>query len=509
MRTWAAIAAAVLACSCHAQLLTDAGAAITITAGTQLTVKGDVLAGPGSGIANGGTIDLSGDLTNDSGGALFAPVAGSVILNGASQSIGGADATAFDALDLQCIALSLQQDAIVGGTYASPAGALQLRDALLHLNAHRLTVTNAAATAITRVNGQVISETDPLMGYGTVEWWIGGGTGTYVVPFGDGVSYLPVTLNIGVSGSGAGSVVLATYPTDPSATPNNRPLPTGLPVLTDLAGLENAPNVLDRFWIVEPSGYSTAPTAALTFTYRDSEWNSGTNTISEALLQAQRSTGSNWSQPPNGTVNTVQNTVTTTPTNGFATIWALVQSSTPLPVELLEFTAMADGSAVRCAWVTASELGNDHFTVERSADGVSFHDIGAVQGAGTTQEMQQYALLDHAPMPGLAYYRLRQTDLDGREDWSPMVPVIMPTAHDAATLVLWPNPATDAIRVAGTRPDEHLVILDASGRVVIDAGVTSDAPTSVDLKGLSAGPYLVRVSSRTQQRSARFIRNVH
>ncbi|QQR84987.1 MAG: T9SS type A sorting domain-containing protein [Flavobacteriales bacterium] len=503
MRSWAAITAAVLACSCHAQLLTDAGAAITITAGTQLTVKGDVLATTGATVANAGNIDLSGNLTNNSGGQLFAPVAGTVIMNGATQTIDGTSVAAFDGLDLQCASLGLQQDVVVGGTYPAPAGVLQLRDAVVQLNTHRITVSNGASTAITRLNGQMVSESDPLTGYGEVEWHIGANTGNYKVPFGNGSAYLPVVLAISSAGTGPGTFIFATYPTDPFGAPNNRPLPTGMTVFTDLAGNENAHNVVDRFWPITTNGYTTAPTAILNFNYQDSEWNSGTNTIVEAALQAQHFNGSVWSQPPNGIVNTVQNVVITASTSSFDFVWALVQSSTPLPVELLHFDARPEEAEVLCTWATATETNNDFFTVERSADGETFSDIGEVDGAGQSQTTLAYAFSDDAPLDGLSYYRLRQTDFDGTETWSQAVAVWR--GAPASELVLYPNPCGDELFFAGgSLPEERASILDATGRVVVDRATLAGA--RIDVSTLLSGSYIVQLSTEGGRRSARFLK---
>ncbi|MCB9182876.1 MAG: T9SS type A sorting domain-containing protein [Flavobacteriales bacterium] len=493
MRSRAIIAAVIIALPCHAQVLTDAGAAISIVAGAQLTVKGDLLAKPGSLVSNGGAVDLTGDLINDSGGALFAPVPGTVILDGAAQSIGGTDVTALDALDLQCVTLTLQQDVIVGGMYAAPAGVLQLRDALLELNAHQLTITNAAATAITRISGQVISETDPLTGYGNVEWRIGNGTGPYVLPFGDGTSYLPVTLGISVPGTGAGSFVFATYPTDPFAAPNNRPLPTGLPSLVDLYGFENAPNVLDRFWPITAAGFITPPTASLTFSYRDSEWNSGNNLVLESALQAQHFDGLVWSQPPNGIVNSALNTVTTAPTTSFDLVWALVMSSSPLPVELLLFDAQAAGDVVRCRWVTASERSIQAYVVERSIDGERYAFVGAIDGTGDSNGQREYELIDPAPIVGLSYYRLRIADDDGTERFSDVVPIWFDGRGNTSDWRIWPTPTAGEVYVSGLQPGDGIEVVDATGRIVIGYQSAAAEVERFDLSHLPDGYYAVHI----------------
>ncbi|MBK7083858.1 MAG: hypothetical protein IPH53_04020 [Flavobacteriales bacterium] len=122
MRTPATIASFICIMVMQAQMLSTQGVDVTVTSGAQLTVRGDVLAGPGSALVNAGMIDLSGDLTNDSGSGLFAALPGEVVLNGTSQTIAGGSAIAFDVLDLQCASVTLQQDVVVGGLYPAPAG---------------------------------------------------------------------------------------------------------------------------------------------------------------------------------------------------------------------------------------------------------------------------------------------------------------------------------------------------------------------------------------------------
>lgn len=495
---------------CAAQLLMDNGLPITVQAGAQITVKGDVLVTSGATFTNAGTIDLSGDLTNNSNGPLFTPVPGQVIMNGTAQSIGGAAQTRFDGLDLQCTTLTLLQDVSVGGDYVSPAGVLQLKNADVLLNGQLLSTTNASPAAITRINGMLVSETAPPADPGRFGWAIGThAPASYTIPFGNDVSndYLPVTMDIiAASADPLFFISFATYPTDPFAAPNNRPLPAGLSALTTLGGLENAQNVVDRFWLVSTGETDLLPTATLKFTYRDSEWNTGTNTIMEPALQAQRFNGSVWSSPPSGTANTLANSVTTSVTNAFDQVWALVQSSTPLPVELLYFNAAPDGREVLCSWATATEQDNDFFTVERSSDGELFEDIGEVDGAGTSYSTLHYGFTDHAPLPGLSYYRLRQTDLDGSEVLSAIVPVWMDEGGGSTPLVLWPNPAHDVLNIVGTTAGERLTLWDGSGRRVLDAGLSKEGTTVLDISHLPEGVYLLRGSAPGHEEVVRFVR---
>ncbi len=461
------LVAALMPLAATAQLFTGHGASVTLRSGAQLTVKGDVLAIAGTTVINNGLIDMSGDLTNNSGNDLFGPSQGTVIMNGATQSIGGASIPAFDDLDLQCTSLTLQQDVLVGGTYPAPSGVLAVNDAIVQLNSQRIVVSNATTGAITRINGHLVSETGPIAGYGEVEWHIGGGTGPYIVPFGTGAAYVPVTLDITSPGTGTGAFVFSTYPTDPFAVPNNRPLPTGLTVLTDMGGGENAPNVVDRFWPISDAGYTIAPTAAITFAYRDAEWNTGTNTIAEGSLQAQHFNGTAWSYPPSGSANTATNTVTAASSNSFNLVWALAQSFTPLPVELIAFTGeRINEGEVALRWSTATEHNNAGFEVWRKIEGeTDFKEVIWVDGAGESQSLLEYGLVDGNSTERTSYYRLKQVDHDGIFTWSDVVAVNGTDVHHA--VVLFPNPASGSFTIAGVGPDVvGVALLDAAGRRV-------------------------------------------
>ncbi len=86
---------------------------------------------------------------------------------------------------------------------------------------------------------------------------------------------------------------------------------------------------------------------------------------------------------------------------------------TVLPVELLSFYAEAMIGGNRLHWKTESEMNNDYFTIEHSKDAQNWRVIGIVNGAGTTDDMQKYALDHNNVDGGVNYYKLYQTDIDG------------------------------------------------------------------------------------------------
>ncbi len=90
-----------------------------------------------------------------------------------------------------------------------------------------------------------------------------------------------------------------------------------------------------------------------------------------------------------------------------------VADCTPLPVELISFEATLLGDHVSLNWITASEINNDHFKIEKSTDLTNWEIVKVVQGVGTTDEEQSYYAFDREPHTGTSYYRLTQVDING------------------------------------------------------------------------------------------------
>ncbi len=302
----------LLSFASSAQTPTDfynSGVDISVYPSTILYVGGHITNTFSGNIVNEGDIYLTGDWTNEVSAGL-SPNTGTVILYGGAQSIQGTQPTTFNNLDCQGSGTkTLNVSTIVGGT----SGVLSLNANPLDLNSNTCTITNPSSSAITRTTGYIISETTPTSGYGRVQWNIDNNTGNYVIPFGTSAAdYIPLSYNITTAGATGGNISAATYPTDATASPNNRPLPSGVTDLNDATGTESADSTVDRFWVMDLN-YTSNPTGDITFTYRDSEWNStsgSTNNIAEDRLQAWRWDGSQWENPTVGNVFVSSNTVT-------------------------------------------------------------------------------------------------------------------------------------------------------------------------------------------------------
>jgi len=183
-------------------------------------------------------------------------------------------------------------------------------------------------------------------------------------------------------------------------------------------------------------------------------------------------------------------------------------ASGPLPVELTAFTATAKGNHVVLNWATASEKNNDHFTVERSADGQTFVVVGTVAGQGTTTVAHTYSTTDAnaANLASTLYYRLRQVDTDGTESLSPVRTVAFARPAEAS---LYPNPATTTTSLdlrALPAGSYTVTLLDLAGHTVATHHLGSDLLPALDLSALPRGAYLVRVQGAGTNLTKRLVK---
>jgi hypothetical protein len=110
----------------------------------------------------------------------------------------------------------------------------------------------------------------------------------------------------------------------------------------------------------------------------------------------------------------------------------------PMPVEFLEIKAAADDNHVDVIWSTASETNNDYFTVERSANGMDFITISVFDGAGNSNVVITYEYSDDNPISGISYYRIKQTDFDGKFAYSEIKAVRY--SDEDSEYSVYPNP---------------------------------------------------------------------
>lgn len=98
-----------------------------------------------------------------------------------------------------------------------------------------------------------------------------------------------------------------------------------------------------------------------------------------------------------------------------------IMDMSPLPVELLDFSATLVEDGVELNWSTASEYNSDYFSVYRAVDTSSWTKLADIPSAGFSTSLQEYKYKDESILYNYTYYRLKQTDIDGyKESWHPV-----------------------------------------------------------------------------------------
>lgn len=145
-------------------------------------------------------------------------------------------------------------------------------------------------------------------------------------------------------------------------------------------------------------------------------------------------------------------------------------SSNALPIELTYFKAYLENHKVDILWETASEFNHDFFSIEKSNNGIDFHEIHQTPGKGSISSSEQYHFTDQQPVLGLNYYRLKSFAIDGSYALSEIQVVEYDDRQQY--IVISPNPSalnTDLnIVLTGFEASKEIVlqIFDTQGRLV-------------------------------------------
>jgi hypothetical protein len=153
----------------------------------------------------------------------------------------------------------------------------------------------------------------------------------------------------------------------------------------------------------------------------------------------------------------------------------------PLPIDLLSFTAKYQDGIVLLNWATGSEINNDYFTLERSRDAVSAEIIGFVDGAGNSSQTLPYEFVDHDPLPGISYYRLKQTDYDGSFEYSLWVAVQVDGIGGRLQALAISQPQGLMLRIySPTERPLQVQLADIYGRIVHSQELSPGSPGQIE-----------------------------
>lgn len=187
-----------------------------------------------------------------------------------------------------------------------------------------------------------------------------------------------------------------------------------------------------------------------------------------------------------------------------------IMSSVPivLPVGILSFKAVKSGQQDIISWTCSQLSQHVQFVVERSADGVTFQDIGSVDGIVNGENTGNYVYADAAPLTGKNFYRVRSVDVSGNLVYTTIE--LVDWTNAGAAFRISPNPTQGRFTVqlvsTSTGP-VSLVLENISGAAVYRSSSMANAG-KIDVsigKTLPAGIYLIRISTRTGSETGKIL----
>lgn len=166
-----------------------------------------------------------------------------------------------------------------------------------------------------------------------------------------------------------------------------------------------------------------------------------------------------------------------------------------------DFSVFQHQDQVYLSWVISRGNTCNGITIERSTDGISFSEIGYIAGiCGSPDFAQPYSYVDERPAPNqINYYRLEL----GLQGYTEVRSVEFIHAPDDG-FILRPNPASHMVELLFRNPrsQEHIIELyNLSGALVLQHN-TLDQQAELDISGVPAGVYLLRLTNTAGQQSS-------
>ena len=351
---------------------------LQVLSGGSIAFHGNFTNASSGALVNNGSLYIKGNLTNDQ--ASMSAGTGTLYLNGSSaQAAGGSQTFKTNNLETNnSSGITLNIDLSVAGAHTFSNGLIATSSTPNYL-IYESGSSHSGSTDSRHVNG----------------WVKKNGSGNFTFPVGD-ATYLR---DIAISSLSGSSEFNCRYYTPTSNIYN---------LFSPLVKVKE-----NEYWqLNQVSG----GTAQITLNWNHSKV--AMDNIQIADIRASLYTGGNWTSiggSASGNVTTT-GTITSNATGTFGPI-TLGYTSFPVPLKLLSFSAIRRTGISYLNWVTENEYNVNYFDVQRSYNGNSFTSIGNV-AARNSNFRETYYFEDHSALNGLAYYRIRSVDVDGKFSYS-------------------------------------------------------------------------------------------
>lgn len=381
-------------------------------------------------------------------------------------------------------------------------GILNLTTGLLHTGIYETNVTNNALTAIT--NYSTASYVDGFLRRSLLNTG-----GAYDFPVGNSTAYELATVNFTAAHTVGSLLVNFSNLTAGTGLPLSELGNTFSNVLNCGGTAAGIGNANDGVWTITPN--SGTANYDLTLNARNYS-----NAALNSTILKRVNASSPWTLLGNYVVasGSEPRIVTRTGYTGFSQFAIGESSIIILPIELISFESTClNNNIINLHWATATETNNYIFTIERSNDAVNFNAIATQHGTGNSTKINQYSYADKIQEAGNYYYRLKQTDFDGKNKIVSSIISSNCYTNESVQTVLFPNPVKDNLTVSFTSKHNqtlNLKITDVLGNVIIENNISysADSRDFIELKmeSFPTGIYYINVKSNETDYKSKFIK---
>jgi hypothetical protein len=157
---------------------------------------------------------------------------------------------------------------------------------------------------------------------------------------------------------------------------------------------------------------------------------------------------------------------------------------TPLPARFINYSVVRENNNVLVQWTTTEETNSSMYELERSFNGSDWTTIAYISAVRNTNVVNNYSYTDKNVAAKIAYYRIKQVDVNGRFAYTPVKSIRIENTNTedvaiaaiAGKVVLQfgkeikGNVIVRIVSLAG-QLSEQKIITNAFGQIVLDANV--------------------------------------
>jgi hypothetical protein len=185
-----------------------------------------------------------------------------------------------------------------------------------------------------------------------------------------------------------------------------------------------------------------------------------------------------------------------------------------LPVELLSYSGKNIQNANVLNWTTATETNNSYFTLEHLSDGetvIAQWKVPSLAQNGNSSTAIDYSLTHKDVKPGVYYYRLSQTDINGATEVKGTIAITVKAGREIMTVV--PNPTASIAEVTyncNANETSTLKMFDHAGNLLLTKLITCSKGENKFILDLSIHPdgiYLITIAASDNLYKARLVKS--